>query len=48
MIMARIQKSMLLTLAALYTGYRLWGLMGMLLAPILAVAAAQLTDIRKQ
>ena len=38
----------LLTLAALYTGYRLWGLMGMLLAPILAVAAAQLTDIRKQ
>ena len=37
----------LLTLAALYTGYRLWGIMGMLIAPILAVAAAQLIEVRK-
>ena len=29
----------LMTLAALYTGYRLWGFGGMLLAPILCVAA---------
>ena len=33
----------LLTLVALYGGYRLWGLAGMLLAPILAVAIAQFT-----
>lgn len=32
----------LLTLIALYTGYQLWGLAGMLLAPIAAVAAMQL------
>ena len=32
----------LVTLMALYAGYRLWGLPGMLLAPILAAAAAQL------
>ena len=38
----------LLTLAALYGGYRLWGLMGMLLAPMLAVAAAQLIEARQQ
>lgn len=31
----------LLTLLALYTGFRLWGLGGMLLAPILAVTAVQ-------
>lgn len=31
----------LATLAALYAGYRFWGFGGMLLAPILAVAAAQ-------
>lgn len=31
----------LVTLAALYTGYRLWGLGGMLLAPMLAVVIAQ-------
>lgn len=36
----------LLTLAALYAGYRLWGIMGMLAAPILAVAAAQLMEVR--
>lgn len=34
----------LLTLAALYGGYRLWGLMGMILAPLLAVAAVQFTQ----
>ena len=38
----------LLTLAALYAGYRLWGIMGMLAAPIIAVAAAQFVDIRKK
>ena len=38
----------LLTLAALYAGYRFWGLMEMLVAPILAVAAAQLVEVRKK
>lgn len=32
----------LATLAALYAGFRLWGLGGMLLAPVLAVAATQM------
>ena len=32
----------LLTLAALYAGYRLWGFGGMILAPVLAVALVQL------
>ena len=32
----------LATLAALYTGFRLWGFKGMLLAPLLAVTALQL------
>lgn len=32
----------LATLLALYAGYRLWGLAGMILAPLLAVTAAQL------
>ena len=32
----------LVTLIALYAGYRLWGIGGMLLAPILAMAATQL------
>ena len=32
----------LLTLGALYSGYRLWGFGGMLLAPVLAVAATQM------
>ncbi len=36
----------LLTLVALYAGYRLWGVMGMILAPILAVTAHQLVNIR--
>lgn len=34
----------LVTLAALYAGYKLWGFGGMILAPILAVAAVQLLD----
>lgn len=36
----------LVTLMALYAGYRLWGFGGMILAPMLAVAATQLTDSR--
>ena len=32
----------LITLFALYAGYRLWGLAGMLLAPMAAAMAAQL------
>ena len=36
----------LLTLLALYGGYRLWGLPGMLLAPLLAVAGTQLLHSR--
>lgn len=32
----------LLTLAALYTGYQLWGIGGMLLAPVLSVAVREL------
>ena len=38
----------LFTLAALYAGYRLWGLLGMLIAPLLAVAGAQLMEVRKK
>ena len=37
----------LLTLLALYGGYRLWGLPGMLLAPLLAVAGTQLLQGKK-
>lgn len=33
----------LLTLMAVYTGFQLWGFPGMLLAPVLAVAASQLS-----
>ena len=32
----------LVTLAAMYAGYRLWGVLGLLFAPLLTVAAAQL------
>ena len=32
----------LLTLAALYAGFRLWGVTGMILAPIITVTATQL------
>lgn len=36
----------LITLAALYAGYQLWGVGGMILAPLIAVAAVQLTEAR--
>ena len=36
----------LATLIALYVGYQLWGIGGMLLAPLLAVMATQLVEIR--
>lgn len=36
----------LLTLAALYAGFRIWGIGGMLLAPILTVTAVQLCEMR--
>ncbi len=36
----------LVTLMALYAGFRLWGIGGMLLAPILTVTAMQLSTIR--
>ena len=35
----------LLTLAALYLGYRLWGVLGMLLAPMAASTAIRLADL---
>jgi sporulation integral membrane protein YtvI len=38
----------LVTLFALYAGYKLWGLMGMLLAPLLAVAATQVIAPKPQ
>ncbi len=37
----------LVTLAALYAGYRLWGVMGMILSPILAITASQLASAGK-
>lgn len=37
----------LLTLMALYAGYRIWGVSGMILAPILTVTAKQLVSIRE-
>ena len=36
----------LVTLVALYAGYQIWGVGGMILAPILTVTAKQLTDLR--
>lgn len=36
----------LLTLVAMYAGYRLWGVMGMIISPILAVTANQLAAFR--
>ena len=38
----------LLTLAAVYVGYRIWGIGGILLAPVMAVAAAQLSPGKGQ
>lgn len=37
----------LVTLVAMYTGYRLWGLLGMILAPLLSVAVTQLFTARQ-
>ena len=37
----------LATLMALYAGYKLWGLPGMLLSPVLAVAAIELLRVKK-
>lgn len=37
----------LVTLVALYTGYKLWGIGGMILAPMLTVAAVQLLPTRQ-
>lgn len=37
----------LLTLVALYAGYRIWGIGGMLLAPLLCVAATELVKARR-
>lgn len=37
----------LLTLVVLYAGYRLWGVMGMIFAPILTVTVKQLTTLRE-
>ncbi|MBQ9148370.1 MAG: sporulation integral membrane protein YtvI [Oscillospiraceae bacterium] len=37
----------LVTLIAFYAGFRLWGIPGMILAPLLAVTATQLTDLRE-
>ena len=38
----------LVTLAALYAGYKLWGFGGLILAPVLAVAAVQLLRPERQ
>lgn len=38
----------LLTLMALYLGYRLWGVLGMLLAPMVTATAIRLADLRTQ
>lgn len=37
----------LLTLIALYAGYRLWGVAGMIFAPVLAVMARQLASLKE-
>ena len=37
----------LLTLLALYAGYRIWGVAGMILAPILTVIAKQLAALKE-
>jgi len=38
----------LVTLVFLYVGFRLWGILGMILAPMLAAAAKGLTDAVSQ
>ena len=37
----------LVTLICFYTGFRLWGILGMILAPMLAVTAVQLTSLKQ-
>ena len=37
----------LVTLVCFYAGFRLWGILGMILAPMLAVVAVQLTGEKK-
>lgn len=38
----------LVTLVALYAGYKLWGIVGLILAPMLTVAAVQILSARRQ
>jgi sporulation integral membrane protein YtvI len=38
----------LVTLAAIYTGYRLWGIPGLLFAPLLTVTAVQFLSLHKE
>lgn len=38
----------LVTLASMYAGYRIWGILGMILAPLLAVTAVQLFSVQKE
>lgn len=38
----------LVTLLAMYTGYRIWGILGMILSPLLAVTVVQLFTIPKE
>lgn len=38
----------LVTLAAIYTGYRLWGIPGLIFAPLLTVTATQFLSLRKE
>ena len=38
----------LVTLMVIYAGYKLWGISGMFLAPLLAVAAIQVVPDRKR
>ena len=37
----------LVTLVCFYAGFRLWGILGMILAPMLAVTAVQLTSLKQ-
>ena len=38
----------LVTLFAIYAGYRLWGILGMLFSPLLAVTISQLAAVPKE
>ena len=37
----------LITLICLYAGFQIWGIGGLILAPLLAVAASQLAEMRE-